>query len=129
MPSRSRLGRFIDAVTLAQGVIAAVLLAAARATAADAIGVVFAFPLLYVAVVRILRSLHFALTGRESRLNTIGRSTLPPATLGQPWSPGRRAARLTPTTPYPVVTFRTVSARSADMSSSRPALVPDRDLV
>ena len=128
MPSRSRFRRFIDAVTLAQGVVAALVLAAARATIVDAIGVLFAVPVLYVAVVRILRSLHFALTGRESRLSTIGR-LLPPAALSQPWSLGRRDARLTPAALHPAVTLRTVSARSADTSPSLSALGPDPDLV
>ena len=74
---------FVDAVALAQGIVAATFLALARATIVDAIGIVFACPVLFVGVVRVMRGLYFALTGRQSRLTTIGRSRLPPVRLGR----------------------------------------------
>ena len=72
----------MDAVTLAQGIVAGVYLTMSRASLGDAIGIVFACPLLFVGVVRIMRNLQFALIGRES-VTAIGRSRRQPPRLAR----------------------------------------------
>lgn len=83
-PGPSRLRHLVDAVTLGYSAAAIVVLALARTSALGAIGIIFAVPLIVAAVVRILRGLHFALTGRELRVSPTGEILSPPARLGRP---------------------------------------------
>lgn len=101
LPVRSRLSHLLDAVTLGESVSALVILALVHASALDAIGAVFAVPLILAAIGRIWRGVHFALTGRMPRVGAMGRLLDPPARLGRPsWErqpnvgravPGRRS--------------------------------------
>jgi hypothetical protein len=84
LPDSSRLSHLVDALTLAYSVGAVIVLALARISALGALGVIFAVPLVLAAVVRILRGLHFALTGRELRVSPAGQILSPPARLGRP---------------------------------------------
>jgi hypothetical protein len=80
----SRLSHLVDAVTLGYSAGAVIVLVLAHTSAGAAIGVIFAAPLILAAVVRILRGLHFALTGRELRISARGQIQGPPARLGRP---------------------------------------------
>jgi len=82
-PGSSRFSHLVDAVTLAYSVGAIIVLALARTSALGALGVIFGVPVVLAAVVRILRGLHFALTGRELRMSPRGQLLSPPARLGR----------------------------------------------
>jgi len=84
LPGPSRFSHLVDAVTLGYSAAALIVLALVRTSALGAIGVVFAVPLILAAVVRILRGLHFALTGRELRVSPTGQIIGPPVRLGRP---------------------------------------------
>lgn len=80
----SRFSHLVDAVTLSYSGAALVVLALLRTSAPGAIGSIFAVPLILAAVVRILRGLHFALTGRTARVSSTGQILRPPARLRRP---------------------------------------------
>ena len=78
------MSHFIDAAALAESAAALCLLVVARLTAVDAIGIVFAVPLIIAVLVRIARGLYFAATGRTLRLTERGQVIGPPVRLGRP---------------------------------------------
>src|SRR6476646_4879066 len=80
----SRFSRMMDAVTLGYSAAAVFVLVFSRTPVVAAISVIFAFPLILAAIGRILRGLHFALTGRSLRLGATGQILRPPARLGRP---------------------------------------------
>ena len=83
LPARARLRHLVDAISLLESAGAVIVLEMTRGSAIDALGMVFALPLLYAAGVRIVRGLHAGLTGRDRRVDALGRLTGPPARLGR----------------------------------------------
>ena len=84
-PGPSRWSHLLDAVTLGYSAGALVLLALLRASVLDAVGIIFALPIVIAAVARIVRGLHFAITGHAPRARDwTGAVIDPPARLGRP---------------------------------------------
>ena len=88
--SWARLHGLADAASLVQTGAALLVVALTRGTALDAIGIVFAVPILSAAIARIMRRSYFALTGRT--LSASLQAEQPPARLGRAkWERGPNA--------------------------------------
>jgi hypothetical protein len=95
-----RIRRLGDALALGHVVLVGFLVALLMVPALAGIGVIFVAPVLVAVIVRLMRELYFAATGRELRSALLGDSEIvPPAYLGI--SPSRPARSTTggPETP------------------------------